>query len=98
MNIRFNHGFEVFNILLWPEVDINARREGPQQPLNTSNPWLNVIITLWIYFYPFICLFSTVIPLISPSFVYLYRDNIIVYYPKVLTGHLVFISFLQSHK
>ena len=41
------------NVLLWPEVDINAHCEaeginidrGLQQTITTENPWLNGIIT-----------------------------------------------------
>ena len=50
--ITLNHGFLVFNVLLWPTVDINAVRfasginidRGPQRKLNTSNPRLNLIL------------------------------------------------------
>ena len=80
--IRFNHRFETFKRLLWPEVDINARREvdsintdrGPDQMLNTENPWLNVITHSKFISSPFISLFATVIPIFSPSISLLYRD------------------------
>ena len=70
--------------LLQPEVDIIARREmqginidrGPQQTLNTENTWLNVIITHSKFISsPFISLFSTIIPIFSPSFSLLYWDD-----------------------
>ena len=76
--------FEVFKNLLRPEVDINARCEveginmnrGPQQTLNTENSGLNVITTHSKFISsPFISLFSTIIPIFSPSVLLLYRDN-----------------------
>ena len=58
--------------MLWPGVDIIARRD-------TENPSLNVLI---IYSksisVPFIWLFSTNIPIVSASFASLYRDEIFV--------------------
>ena len=42
-NIRFNHGFEVFNVCCGPG-GINIDR-GPQQTLITETLWLNVIIS-----------------------------------------------------
>ena len=82
-NIRFIHGFEVFIIcwrprsILMPDAKpggINVDR-GSQQTLNTEDLWLNVIITHSKYISsPFISLFSTVIPIFSPSFSLLYWD------------------------
>ena len=72
--------------MLWPEVDNNARckaediniNRGPQQMLNTENLWLNVIFITSFKFNsnPFICLFSTIIPIFSPSYSSLYIDDI----------------------
>ena len=70
--------------MLRPEVDINAQRKaeginidrGPQQTLNTENLWLNdIIIHSKFILSPFISLFSTIIPIFSPSFSHLYKDN-----------------------
>ena len=80
-NIRFSHGFEMFNCWLRPEVDNNARREaeginidrGPQPMLNTENLLLNVIITHCKFISsPFTSLFLTVFQYFlnpSPSYI-----------------------------
>ena len=48
---------------------------GPQQTSNTENLWLNVIITHSKFISSsFIILFSTIIPICSPSFSLLCRD------------------------
>ena len=50
--------------------------QGPQQTLSIEKPWLNVIITHSKFISsPFISLFSTIIPIFSPSFLLLYRDD-----------------------
>ena len=55
------------------DIDIDR---GPQQTLNIENPWLNVIMTHSKFTSsPFISLFSTSIPIFSPSFSLLYGDD-----------------------
>ena len=61
ISIRFNHGFEVFNVGCGPifALGFNIDR-GPHPKLNTENPWLNVIITHSKFISsPFISLFLT---------------------------------------
>ena len=53
---------------------INIDR-GSQQKVNTENLCLNVIITHSRFISLFICLFSTIVPIYSPSFSLLYKDD-----------------------
>ena len=55
----------------------DAKDRGLQQMLNPENPSLNVSIITHSKFIssPFISLFSTIIPIFSPSFSLLYRDD-----------------------
>ena len=78
--------------MLRPEANNNTSHEaeginieqGQQRMLNTEHLWLNAIITHSKFTSsPFICLFSTIIPIISPSFASLYRDNIVVSTVKI---------------
>ena len=86
ISIRFNHRFEVFNIccisrlILMPNAKWRALilAEG-RKKTNTEKAWLNVIITCSKFISsPFICLFFTIIAIISPSLAPLYKDNIVV--------------------